>query len=342
MKSAREEMREVEAKMRDINARIAASTERVRAAKREADRLKDDNCPTCAQPISAKLRKSLTKAVADAEKEAAEVTALEKHKDSELNELLDELRDERDDIDTQLREVESFERARRVRQKAIDEYERLKKKHAHDIDLITKALDEVEHHLDEELERVAAAEEDLAELKAVDKVLGLQGVRAHVLGQALEGIQEAANAWLVRLQRPDLRVVLTSYTESQKGNVRDCINLQVEGAGGGHGYKAASGGERRRIDVALLLALAEVAGAAHGDTGGTLWFDEVFDALDDPGVEAVTGAIEELGETHSVVVITHNPQLVARLPKARRLHVDDGHVFEQDAGLTVKALKETA
>jgi len=51
-----------------------------------------------------------------------------------------------------------------------------------------------------------------------------------------------------------------SLSSTDKG----ALTLEVKGAGGDHGYKGASGGERRRIDIALLLALADMASGANG------------------------------------------------------------------------------
>jgi DNA repair exonuclease SbcCD ATPase subunit len=101
--------------------------------------------------------------------------------------------------------------------------------------------------------------------------------------------------------------------------------LEVEGAGGGRGYKATSGGERRRIDIAIMLALAEVAQASDNRKVPTMWFDEVFDALDVPdGVDAVVQALEDLSRDRCVVVITHNRELIKTLPADLHLRVQDG------------------
>jgi DNA repair exonuclease SbcCD ATPase subunit len=110
-----------------------------------------------------------------------------------------------------------------------------------------------------------------------------------------------------------VRVRLEPYTERAGGGVKDAIALLVDGAGDGHGYRACSAGERRRLDVALLLALAEIARATSGDEPGTLWLDEVFDALDDDGADAVCAAVRELCRDRCVVVITHSPRLADAL-----------------------------
>lgn len=170
------------------------------------------------------------------------------------------------------------------------------------------------------------AQKEVATLKAVEHVLGLKGVRAHVLGRALSGVEAISNSWLAKIAGLGLSVRLKSYKEKKTGGVSDAISMEVVGAGGGRGYAAASGGERRRIDVALLLALADVATAARGVQPGTLFFDEVFDALDPAGIGAVSGALADLAKQRCVVVVTHVPSLAQALSPDVRLQVSEGRV----------------
>lgn len=103
--------------------------------------------------------------------------------------------------------------------------------------------------------------------------------------------------------------------------------MEIIGAGGGHGYRGASGGERRRIDIAIMLALAEIAEYASGAQPGTMFMDEVFDALDaDFGVPRATDVLQELSRTRCVVVVTHNAELARALKPTQHLHVENGNI----------------
>lgn len=155
-----------------------------------------------------------------------------------------------------------------------------------------------------------------ATLEVVEKVLGLRGVRATVLDGALRAVEDVANVWLARLGLPGLGLTLAM--------VDDKVALDIRGAGGGYGYAGASAGERRRVALALMLALAEIAQASGGGTPGTLWFDEVFDVLDEDGVTAVCATLEELAADRCVVVITHNPVVVEQLRLAAHLCMEQG------------------
>jgi DNA repair exonuclease SbcCD ATPase subunit len=169
---------------------------------------------------------------------------------------------------------------------------------------------------------LAEATRHVQELVEAGRVI--KSIRARVLSTTLDGVAAVANAWLARIADPGVSLELKGYSETQAGKLTDKISLEVTGYGGGHGYKAASGGQRRRVDAALLFALAEVASAATGATEGTLWMDEVFDALDDTGQASVAAALTELGQTRTVVVITHSHTLAASINAAARYTVTNG------------------
>jgi DNA repair exonuclease SbcCD ATPase subunit len=301
----------------------AATVRQFRAA---GESVKAGTCPTCLQVVGEAQLKAAKEKFRAKEDDANAVYARCAKAEAELSTELEDLKEEMHALQSQQtvlvakREREAATLAQRERWKAtkakLDETIGSAKSSEAALKKKAKKLTK---------DRDVLADE-VATLKAVEKVLGLKGVRAHVLGTALGGLEQMGNLWLAKLRRSDLQVQLKPYAESKKGNVSDAISLDVVGAGGGHGYKASSGGERRRIDVALVFALAEVSAASRAQEVGTLWFDEVFDCLDGDGVEAVCCALDELAQERCVVVITHSAELAGRLDAVLRLHVAKGRV----------------
>ena len=158
-----------------------------------------------------------------------------------------------------------------------------------------------------DLRAVAAHRQDVA--RVCVEALGLKGARNLLLSRALASIEAEANAVLTRLL-PEVRVRLTGTVQQGDGKEVDKVGLDVEGAGGGE-YRGCSGGQRVRIDIAMLLALASM-----GEASGLLVFDEVFDSLDKPGVERVAEYLMELARLRQVVVISHADEFIAMFPRA--------------------------
>lgn len=75
-------------------------------------------------------------------------------------------------------------------------------------------------------------------------------------------------------------------------------------------YKSLSGGEKRRLDIVIILAFQRFLIEASGVTTNLVVLDEIFDALDSRGVESVVNCIDTLfPDTHAVYVISHNSEL---------------------------------
>lgn len=325
IRDAKEELAELR-RARDqlIRTEMSAQSRRTQAQERWK-RLSLDCCPTCEQPIPSALKQALEgearKADELAREAAAGMAAAERRIDAQLDELEEEV------AALTSRKEQARAAASRARDRAASLRQRVQvvehfRRTVSDAELRSSSLRE---KLLKQTEKVAVAARDAEELAAVERVLGMRGVRATVLGESLSGLEVVANRWLEKLG-DRVRVQLRPYSEKKAGGVSDAIALTVAGAGGGDGYKGASGGERRRVDVALLLALSEVAGAAAGVTAGTMFFDEAMDALDADGVEAACAVLRELARDRCVVVVAHNEALAAALRPDVRWAVEDGSV----------------
>lgn len=287
------------------------------AARRRARALGDGGCPTCGQQVPEDMRAGLRAEVEAAEarlREAGEAAAARQAAER-VGE--DELEEEARALGAKAAAALAAARAARAGAAQADRLAGLVRAAQAEQEEASVALGRARASLE-------AAAASGGELRACDAALGLRGVRAQVLAGALGGVEAACNAWLARLAGGGISARLRPYVERARGGQAEAIGLELDGAGGGHGYRATSGGQRRRVDVALMLALAEVSSAASGGAPGTMFFDEVFDALDAAGAEAAAGAIRELAASRAVVVITHSADVVRRLQPELRLRVDRG------------------
>lgn len=282
------------------------------------ERLRGAKCPTCEQPIPEAYKKMLGEQHARACSRADGEHAKAKEAAAAVTAGLEELTQERDELAARVSEHEGRLRAavgaRQQHQRALDVFRSA-----------TESIVELEASAEKARAKHAKAQMEVSELRAAERVLGLKGPRSQIVSRALGGLEAVANTWLTRVAGPGLSVRLSPFTETKTAGVNDKIAFEVVGVGNGHGYRAASGGERRRLDVALLLALGEFVAAAAGRAGGTLFADEVFDALDDEGRAAVSRVLHDLAEEgRTVVVVTHLPAFVRELAPDERWAVERG------------------
>ena len=273
-------------------------------------------CPTCGAKIAAKddLIQSLTSKVEDFTAKLADAQARARNQGE-----IPQLEADRNDLDQKLSEIN-------IQLLGASETSRRREQAESVVAATKKAVEESSAGLDNIIaeEKVAAARVLL--LDTVSSVLGTRGVRAQVLSRSLASMEAVANLWLAKVAGDGLRLRMRSFTEKKTGGVSDAISLDVEGAGGGLGYRASSGGERRRLDIAITLALSEVAAASRGEAPGIIFLDELLDCLDADGTAAALSAVRALGETRCVVLITHSEEVLAQLTPTLRLRVADGKV----------------
>lgn len=138
----------------------------------------------------------------------------------------------------------------------------------------------------------------------VARILGPRGVRSAILQKSLSALTELANTYLSWLS-PKITVEIRPVPGND-GQVT--FDLVVTGAGG-RAYGGASGGERRRINVALLLALSQLRRSDF------IVADDLFDAVDSAGAEAAVRLLADISTRTSVVVVTHdqNSELIRQL-----------------------------
>ncbi len=282
----------------------------LRAEQARLARLSKDTCVTCGQNVVdmkshlerevERLRQESVRALAAVEVDMVAARAMEADLKYELQELQNKLNTARTEF--RLAEQAAKQRAG-LAQKVLD---------------AQNAVAEWAGKVEVSKQAAAEAQLHLAHLEATEQVLGLRGVRAQVLDHSLTALEGQANAWLDRMptEQGALAISLTGTTTQKSGSTVDAISLRVHG----RPYASCSGGERRRVDVALLLALRELAVAAHG-RDGSLLCDEVFDALDVQGQSDVAAVLAEMAQDRVVVVVTHSPDLVKALRPDRHIRV---------------------
>ena len=261
---------------------------------RRLARLADKECPTCGQAITDALRAPLAAQVAE---DQAAITALQAQ--AEIEAAL--VRDEYNEVDDEYTTLTAREKTLAQQTKLHAQQAKMAAEIDDRRDKLQAILNNCETELASAKGLMPKQQRRVACLLAVQTAFSMKGFRAQLLSDAIVGTEAFTNEWL-QVIAPDLSVKLSLGDKYE-------VKLDLIGAGGGFGYAALSSGERRRVDVAVVLALADMASQAASTTNGTLWLDEVFDSLDPAGILGVCEALSILSESRAVVVITHSDEL---------------------------------
>ncbi|KAH9905379.1 P-loop containing nucleoside triphosphate hydrolase protein [Xylariomycetidae sp. FL2044] len=152
--------------------------------------------------------------------------------------------------------------------------------------------------------------------------------RAYVLDESLDELNVLASDVLAtlfedtrhsqRLTAGMLKTVFTTDDDDDKNNTTTttstsknkptAVLTQTLGVTTGLGYAKRSGGERKRVDLAVFFALVQVAQARSPHRARYLLVDEVFDSLDASGRAAVARwcARDLAARTDFQLVVTHS------------------------------------
>ncbi|MNH27287.1 hypothetical protein D3C79_873920 [compost metagenome] len=95
-----------------------------------------------------------------------------------------------------------------------------------------------------------------------------------------------------------------------KGQVKDKFGIEVVNKNGDANYKGNSGGEKRRVDIGINMALQDLVFSRSSKRLDLIVFDEVFEGLDAIGCENAIRLLEEKAHQYgTVLVVTHNEHL---------------------------------
>lgn len=142
------------------------------------------------------------------------------------------------------------------------------------------------------------------------EILHPKGVRAHMAESALAAIESEANRWLSVLSNGRFAISFPPTSKTKRtGRVREHIKTVVTSGGEELPLLAFSGGEKRRINLAVDLGVAATFARGGALALSLLVLDEeVFSGLDEEGKAGVVTALHHAGVA-DVVVIDHDPRL---------------------------------
>ena len=136
------------------------------------------------------------------------------------------------------------------------------------------------------------------------------GIKSMLLDDITPFLNERANKYLQVLSGSHVHVEFSTQTPLKSGELREKFQIRVVNDDGGDSYMSNSSGEKRRIDVAINLALQDLIASRANKKLNIMFLDEILDTLDRSGTDSVIGLLAEIAkEKSSVFVISHNEDI---------------------------------
>lgn len=144
-----------------------------------------------------------------------------------------------------------------------------------------------------------------------EKALSEKGVIKYIIRNILSYFNERINYYLS---------YLTDHTFSLEFDDELSENITIGGSI--THYISLSGGERRKINLAVMMALKDLLLLSDSDHPNLLFFDEVAENIDEQGIQGLYNLLLDLKKTRQIFVITHNKHLKTLLDSSKRITVE--------------------
>lgn len=196
-------------------------------------------------------------------------------------------------------------------------------------DMITKYQEEIENYTEEIEEYKSGIEDKIDEKDCLlfwQQAYSNQGIKSLILDDITPFLNKRVNKYLQKLAAGRVEVKFSTQTTLKSGETREKFSIDISNADGGDEYMANSSGEKKRIDLAINLALQDLVASRSNKSLNIAIWDEVFDSLDESGVESVVSLLEELShEKSSIFVVSHNPHLQAMFSNVITVVKENGY-----------------
>ena len=152
-------------------------------------------------------------------------------------------------------------------------------------DKLIEALVDTQTELIEVVVKLEQAERDEPYLAFWEKGFSTTGIRSLLLDDVITYLNTRMAHHSRVISDGEIALQFSPQTRLKSGEIRE--KMSVEASTGGAGYQAASGGQQRRMDLAVHFALSDLTSMVTGHKINLLICDEVLDCIDETGTDAI-------------------------------------------------------
>jgi DNA repair exonuclease SbcCD ATPase subunit/predicted phosphodiesterase len=155
---------------------------------------------------------------------------------------------------------------------------------------------------------------------------GNQGITSYLLDGFAEQFTGIINEFLLDITNGEYSAILQTQKPLKSGEYREKFSFTLYIKGRKRSYKALSGGQQARVNLATVLTLNRLVKQYYGLTFhpfGILILDELFTHLDGEGAESVLADLIKFASDNAIYVITHKTNVQSHFEKCIRVSMDE-------------------
>src|SRR6056300_148482 len=298
--TASDELKKLQTEKNKIISDVATIKQEMKTiAKRGMFLEKNDECPTCEQPIQNK-----DKLITETKNEAYQVQtslsgvensgALIDAKISSLEDVIASIRKKTDTINVNNREIVSLNQSNQDLQKYLES------EVAADLTGAKKDLEKMNSDKESLFEEKLRLNEQFGYNGVIAEMLRDTGIKTKIIKQYLPVINKLVNQYLQTLDFFVHFNLDENFNETIRSRFRDSFT-----------YDSFSEGEKQRIDLSLLFTWRQIAKMKNSVATNLLILDETFDSsLDHEGVDNLMKIIYTLGDDTNIFIISHKGEML--------------------------------
>ena len=298
--TASDELKKLQTEKNKIISDVATIKQEMKTiAKRGMFLEKNDECPTCEQPIQNK-----DKLITETKNEAYQVQtslsgvensgALIDAKISSLEDVIASIRKKTDTINVNNREIVSLNQSNQDLQKYLES------EVAADLTGAKKDLEKMNSDKESLFEEKLRLNEQFGYNGVIAEMLRDSGIKTKIIKQYLPVINKLVNQYLQTLDFFVHFNLDENFNETIRSRHRDDFT-----------YDSFSEGEKQRIDLSLLFTWRQIAKMKNSVATNLLVLDETFDSsLDHDGIENLLKILYTLDEGSNTFIISHKGDIL--------------------------------
>jgi DNA repair exonuclease SbcCD ATPase subunit len=203
----------------------------------------------------------------------------------------------------------------------IDKYESFdvqKKIGLENIQRAAAYLTEVKHSIEYNNNQLIELTEKKKYLLEIKKIFSPTGIKAYIFNGIIEQLNQSIEQHLNRLTNGEIYFKI--LLDEQKGKYIDTLECQ----GKPRSVSSLSGGEHRKLSLAVDLALSDVVCSRVNYVPNILFLDEAFNGLDVTSKEIVMEVLTEMSKNKNIFVIDHSSEFKSQFTQVVKLIKQNG------------------